>query len=143
MSVIIEARREILDKHWTYFDVLFLALSYLPDGVNRLTADSGKWNQIVAEPKEQFRKRNPELLARIHFRHRPPLPPHSDQLDNFFMGAGISDVLEYSPHDNTFYISRETKRRLQERIEPKLLGHEESIHEISKALHELVIEGGE
>lgn len=50
-----ERNREILATYWNYIDVLLLALANLPSGVNRLTADHGRWAEAVEEAKEQLR----------------------------------------------------------------------------------------
>ena len=111
-EAVIPSYREILSAYWSYQTVLYLALGYLPEGANRLTADSGKWNGVVCEIKEQF----PEFFLEMHFAYRDPLPPYSDQLDDFLFFAGISDVLEItSPGYQVYSITDAVKIRLREK----------------------------
>src|SRR3989344_6511455 len=89
-EAVIPSYREILSAYWSYQTVLYLALGYLPEGVNGLTADSGKWNEVVYELKERF----PEFFSRVHFVYRDPLPPHSDEIEDFLFFAEVSEVLQ-------------------------------------------------
>ena len=111
-EVVAQVPRETLTAHWDYQTVLLLALGYLPEGVNRLTANSGKWNGVVCGLKEQF----PEFFLEVHFAYRDPLPPYSDQLDDFLFFAGIADVLEItSPGYQVYSITDAVKIRLREK----------------------------
>lgn len=126
---------ELPTSSWDWIDVLFLALAHLPEGVNRLTADAGKWNQAVAELKEQF----PEIFALVHFEFRPPLPPHSDRLDKFFFLAGISSKLEITGDYTTYHLSDATKAQIRERRGHKLASQEDSISKISAHLQQQLV----
>ncbi|MEK7521478.1 MAG: hypothetical protein AAB599_01610 [Patescibacteria group bacterium] len=132
-------QEEILDSNWNYIDVLLLALSYLPKGTTTLKADTREWNRIISAVKHGLQDQPPELLAEVHFELRPPLPPHSEQLDEFFKLAGISGKLTTSPDYKTFYISEATKTQIQARREQKLSQHIPQIRAISVHLQELVV----
>lgn len=70
----IDNRLAALKAHWSYQDVLLLGLALLPKGHNRLTADKIIWHQIVDGIKNKYKEVVPELLAKIHFEHRPGSP---------------------------------------------------------------------
>ena len=132
--------REVLTTPWNHVDVLMLAIAYLPPGVNNLNADSGEWNRTIADLKPRF----PELFRKVHFSYRPPQPPHSDQLDDFFRIAGISGILETtSPAYAVFHLSEEAKDRIKQRYEGRLQDYHMSIREISTHIHQtLVVNNG-
>lgn len=133
-------RKDILNSRWTYIDVLLLGLAYLPAGINRLTADSGEWNKIVEELKKKYSTKAPELFSEVHFGYREPLPPHSDQLDDFFHLVGLSDILcSSSPAYQVYELSEATKERIKARRGLKLAQYKQMIEEISSELKKLAI----
>lgn len=129
-----EHHREILDSFWNHHDILLLALAYLPRGINKLTADYGQWGQLISEAKQSTK--GAALLAAVHFRKRPPLPPFSDQLEEFFRIVGVSGTLTPSGY-TAFYLSEKTKKRIKERRESKLDQHLDAIRQISARLQGL------
>lgn len=135
----LKRHQEILNSYYNHNDVLLLALAFLPEGVNRLTADAGRWGQVVEKLKVQFGSVAPRLLAGFHFVYRLPLPPHSDQLDDFFLFAGISGKLEWSPADNSYFLSERVKRIIREQREHKLIEYKETIQLISQGLQTLAV----
>ena len=135
-EVVTRTPKEILAEYWNYQTVLYLALGYLPEGVNRLTAGSGKWNEVVCELKERF----PEFFPNVHFLYRDPLPPHSDQIEDFLFFAGVSEVFQTTSSYEVYLITDKAKIRLRERAKGKFSQEQiEAIRKISPVINEKLV----
>lgn len=129
---------DVLDAFWTYEDVLLLALAYLPDEIQWLTAEAGCWNTVVSDLKDRFRDRAPELLAEVRFTYRPPMNPYSEQLDDFFRDAGVSGILAAGPpRYNMYALPPRVKRLLLDEHESALKPYKDVIKEMSVYLEQL------
>ena len=95
---------------------------------------------MVADIKWRLRGRAPELLADVRFSHRPPLPPYSEQIDDFFRDAGISETLgAVHPAYKVFTLLAATKARIRAQREEKLAAYLDAIREISSGLEQLAV----
>ena len=135
-EAVIPSYREILSAYWSYQTVLYLALGYLPKGVNRLTADFGRWNEVVCELKQEF----PDFFPNVHFLYRDPLPPHSDQIEDFLFFAGVSEVFQTTSSYEVYLITDKAKIRLRERAKGKFSQEQiEAIRKISPVINEKLV----
>lgn len=118
-----------------YFDVLALAV-----GKTRslaFSSDSVAWNQVIYDFKEQIKNRAPELLSRVHFdTSRPPLPPLSEEVDQFLGTMRMSGLLFWAHDYSQLRIKAAVKRVIVDIYSPELRGWEDLIEELAVQIDE-------
>lgn len=136
-----KAARERRESHWNYVEVLALLVAFLPSG--KMKRDKGVWHQAIYDLREEYGERYPEFFEGIFFTKRPPLPPYSSQVSEFFSMMRRSDHMRDYPYLLTpssafMEMPDDAKRSLIERMPEHLKGYEEVLREMSGKLAESV-----
>lgn len=118
-----------------YFDVLALAVGK----TRRLTftSDPVAWNRVIHDFKEETKQKAPELLSRIHFyTSRPPLPPLSEEVDQFLSTMRMSGLLFWVHDYSQLRTTAAVKRVIVDIYSPELRGWEDLIEELARQIDE-------
>ncbi len=99
---------------WSYFNVLEMLLANLPEGDYK--ADVGAWANGILKLRERYESKYPELFSQIHFVDRPPAPPYSKQVSDFFVYQAFGGIKEaVNPAYEKMNVSPEAKEELRKR----------------------------
>ena len=119
---------------FTYENVLTYALALTDE--DRFDSNPDKWHKVIYYICRKYRGEIPELKW-IYFTSRPPMPPQSEQVDQFLKLLANSRQVSLPNPDYPTINMDETKRNLIKKREAgRLPDYQEPLQAISQLLKE-------